>query len=163
MRRHVRPRSIAGLWDWRAVARYLGHDAPESEAARKWVRRQVLEENLPLAERDGCAPRFDPAEVEAWAARRPQGTWSWQDVAEFLGHAEPTTEAARKWLAYQIKHHGLPTAGRTFNRPTFDPAAVTRWKRRREQPRRKRRQPKPACPLQAAMETLQHRAKERKR
>jgi len=94
------------------VAWYLGHDDPTSEAARKWVRRQVLERELPEAEREGCAPRFDPEAVATWSERLPVGRWGWRDVARFLGHANPTTEVARKCVAYRIKHHGLPVEGR---------------------------------------------------
>lgn len=159
-----------GLWSWHDVAWYLGHDDPTSEAARKWVRRQVLEGDLPEAGREGCAPRFDPEAVATWAERLPLGRWGWQDVARFLGHAEPTTEAARKAVAYRIKHHGLPVEGRHFNRPVFDPSAVKRWRQRLEFKQQPRRRPRRRgldieCPLERAMKDLKQRAaaKERRR
>lgn len=165
MRRRRHPPSVDGLWSWQDVAWYLGHDDPTSAAAMKWVRRQVIERGLPQAGREGSAPRFDPDEVASWAEQLPTGPWGWRDVARFLGHAQPTTEAARKFVAYRIKHHGLPVEGRHLGRPVFDPSAVRRWHRRR-QPRRRRRRSVGSeirCPLERAMRDLQAVAKERRR
>lgn len=166
MRRRRHPPSVDGLWSWQDVAWFVGHDDPVSDAARKWVRRQVLEQGLPEAEREGCAPRFDPEAVAEWAERLPIGRWGWRDVARFLGHSAPNTEAGRKFVAYRIKRHGLPVAGRHLNRPVFDPAAVRRWHQRRQRRRRRRRTAvEVSCPLERAMRELRQRAeaKERRR
>lgn len=160
MRRRRRPPSVDGLWGWQDVALYLGHDRPASAAAMKWVRRLVLERDLPEAEREGSAPRFDPVAVAEWADRLPSGGWGWRDVARFLGHSRPDSEAARRFVVYRIERHKLPVQGHFFGRPVFDAAAVHRWHKRR-QPRRRSRSKPVGCALEAAMHELRAEAQER--